>query len=101
MVRFVADYLNTLYMDQTLRVNYDIVFGERGRSIERCVNTDSAGNSFPLKIGHWEQFVFMNFKSEFERLKWVLIFGFMRKTIFLCHNTCRNYWVNQYSELSG
>ena len=101
MVRLVAHYLNTLYMDRTLRVNYKIVFGERGRSIKRCVNTDSAGNSFPLKIGHWEQFVFMNYEPEFKRFELVLIFGFMRKTIFLCHNTCRNYCVNQYSELSG
>ena len=64
------------------------------------MNTDSARNRFPLKIGHWEQFVFMNCKPEFEGLELVLIFRFMRKTIFLCHNTCRHLWVNKYSELS-
>ena len=64
------------------------------------MNTDSAGNRFPFTIGHWEQFVFMNYKHEFEGLELVSIFGFMQKTIFFCQNTCRNYCVNQYSELS-
>ena len=69
MVRLLADYQNILYMDGTLRVTYDIVFRGRGRSIERCVNTDSAGNRFPFTIGHWEQFFFMNYKPEFKRFE--------------------------------